>query len=61
MKTLMLTLLMVLAGLVSACTRTDAQPSGAPPAAGVTAAPVVAKEVTAWGDMVKKAGAAGIE
>jgi len=48
MKKIMLLTLLVSAGLVTACTRSDAQPAGTPPAPGVTAAPVVAKEITEW-------------
>lgn len=47
-KILMLTLLIVSAGLVAACNRTDAQPAGTPPPPGVTAAPVVARDITEW-------------
>jgi membrane fusion protein, multidrug efflux system len=47
-KMLMLTLLILAAGLLAACNRTDAQPADTPPPAGVTAAPVVAKEITEW-------------
>ena len=47
-KILMLTLLIVSAALLSACNRTDAQPAGTPPPPGVTAAPVIAREVTEW-------------
>ncbi|HEX6101261.1 MAG TPA: efflux RND transporter periplasmic adaptor subunit [Thermoanaerobaculia bacterium] len=47
-KTLMLTLLILGAGLLSACNRAVAQGAATPPPAGVTAAPVVAREITEW-------------
>ncbi len=47
-KILMLTLLIVSAALVSACNRADAQGAATPPPPGVTAAPVIAREVTEW-------------
>jgi membrane fusion protein, multidrug efflux system len=47
-KLAMLTLLIASAGLVSACNRADAQGAATPPPAGVTAAPVIARDITEW-------------
>lgn len=47
-KMLMLTLLILAAGLAAACSRADAQGTATPSPAGVTAAPVVAREVMEW-------------
>jgi RND family efflux transporter MFP subunit len=48
MKKIMFATLLISAGLVTACSRTDAQPADTPPPPGVTAAPVVAREITEW-------------
>lgn len=45
---LMLTLLILSAALVSACSRADAQGASTPPPASVTAASVVARDITEW-------------
>jgi multidrug efflux system membrane fusion protein len=47
-KKLMLMLLILPAALAAACNRADAQGASTPPPAGVTAAPVVAREITEW-------------
>ena len=47
-KKLMLTVLILSAAVLTACSRTDAQPADTPPPPAVTAAPVVAREVMEW-------------
>jgi multidrug efflux system membrane fusion protein len=40
--------LLLASGLLSACTRTDAQPADVPPPTKVTVAPVLSREITEW-------------
>ena len=48
MKKILFLTLLISAGLLSACNRTDAQPADTPPPPSVTVAPVLARDVTEW-------------